>query len=125
MPRSVLGRDTPPRVDGKRPNLLPSRVRQMAQVEAAWVGAFIEADGSAFWKSNPIHRPIVTLVNTDPEVISTVLRFTGAGSVSRNGGRQWPGGKPVYAWSVQRYHEVEDIVDQCAPFSMKLQALLS
>ena len=114
---------------------MKSRVREMTAVESAWIGAMIEAEGSVLWKkARPnrrgvvFARHIITLVNTDVEIISALLRTTNCGSVFRNWAREWHKGfrptKPIYVWHVARRREVEDIARQCAPYSMKLQTLI-
>jgi len=101
-----------------------SRVRQMTDVEAAWIGALIEGEGSIWWVKTKRHTwPAVNVSNTDPEIISALLRTTGVGSVHH---QKTPtnaliqGAKPCYIWMAQAQREAADIIRQCAPYSMKL-----
>lgn len=96
---------------------LPSRLRRMTAVEQAWVGAFIEADGCVSWDKTPrCPRWLVFVTQVDPEPISTLLRFTGAGSVYA---RHHP--RLIFVWTLYRIKEVQDIAAQCAEFCPKLR----
>ena len=106
------------RTDGRKPNLRPSRVLLLSAVAAAWIGAMIEAEGSV--TISPLssrHLLRISVVNSDPEIISVLLRHIGTGSVSTKHGAN----KLCYVWSVQRQREVQEIARQCQQYSMKLQ----
>jgi hypothetical protein len=99
-----------------------SDLRKMSQVEASWIGAMIEAEGTVAFPSNKRLGFKVNVTNADPEVLSALLRTTNAGSISP----VLPGklGKKVcYRWQIQALVEVKDLIRQCAPYSMKLQRL--
>ena len=104
------------------PYIKPSQVRQMAPDERAWVGAMIEAEGSVMVNpSHSNHKAKIMVANTDPEILSALLRATGVGHVGlKTESRQWQR-KPCYTWQVQAQLEARDIALQCAPYSMKLQ----
>lgn len=93
--------------------LRPSQVRTMSDVERAWVGAFIEADGCAFMRKGPN----LNVVQKEIDPLATLLRVTGAGKIQMNS-------KGIWAWTVWRANDALDIAKQCAPYSWKLQSLL-
>ena len=111
----------------KPKNCMSSRVLSMTEVERAWIGALIEGEGHASYRTNgqtPVLYPYVGVSNTGPEVISVLLRKVGAGSISAI----WPkglGNKLIFHWNLRRRAEVLDIVEQCKDYSMKLQKLAS
>ena len=99
----------------------------MLPIEAAWVGAMIEGEGcvwrskdraSRFWK--------ISVVNTEVEVISGLIRATGVGNVYE----LHPAGyaKPHYlaswTWAVYKRNDVLSLVNQCFSYSTKLQKIL-
>lgn len=98
-------------------------VRQMSDVERAYIGGLIDTDG---WVSVR-HRPRgqyadvrVGLGNTEVEIISALLRLTGAGKVSY---RIPANRKPYLRWELGRHKSIAYLVEQCAPYSIKLQSL--
>lgn len=101
--------------------LRPCQVREMSIDERAWVGAMIEAEGSVGKPYGQYRQWRITVVNTDPEILSALLRATGVGIVGlKTRAKQWQR-KPCFGWSVQAQLDVAGIVNQCAPYSMKLQ----
>ena len=72
----------------------PFSTRIFSEIEASWLGAFIEADGSAFIRHG-IH-PIVVVTQNEVEIISTCLRITQTGSVQLGKGDCW-------YWTVAAY----------------------
>ena len=106
---------------------MPSRVREMAIDERAWIGAMIEAEGSvAIQPKHSAHRVKLNVVNTDLEIISAMFRSTGAGSVQLKsinpiGGAGFIGSRPCWVWWCSRWNEIKDLVRQCGAYSMKLQ----
>jgi len=98
-----------------------SNVREMSPVEAAWIGAMIEAEGSVIFRpQHSGHLAKISMTNCDPEVLSAMLRVTGAGHLYPAPVHRW-GRKPVFHWGISAWNEVKDIVRQCAAYSMKLQ----
>ncbi|MCH8120371.1 MAG: hypothetical protein IIC00_11665 [Planctomycetes bacterium] len=49
-------------------------IRRMSEAEAAWVGAFIEGEGSV----SPVY---IEVINSDVEIISALIRATRVGRV--------------------------------------------
>lgn len=108
------------RSDGKRGNWQPRSLRDMTVDQAAYVGAMIEAEGSVTIASPTCKsKARVTVVNTDLEVISALVRATGAGSVHLSHARTAQ--KPVWVWWLSRWNDVQPLVAQCAAYSTKLQ----
>ncbi len=93
----------------------PSTVRTMTEVERAWVGAFIEADGFASVRRRPGHTDNILLGVTQVaiEPIALLLRLTGVGSI------QWSG--RIWSWIPWAMKDSKAITVQCAPYSWKLQ----
>ncbi len=106
-------------------NLVPRRCRNMAPIERAWLGAFIEADGSA---GVAIHKwpprkcvysyPQIMITQRGVDPIATALRVTQCGSVSFSSQGQW-------VWTPSSIADTLAVARQCAPYSWKLQKLLS
>lgn len=92
----------------------PCQVRPMVEVERAWLGAFIEADGSASLCGG---RPVVALSQRDVEMVATALRLTQVGGVNLSRDGQW-------SWYTTRRLDALSVARQCAPYSPKLQRLL-
>lgn len=109
--------------NGRTNAFMKSRVRQMSEVEAAWVGAIIEGEGYVVVApKHSKHKAKMGVVNTDPEVLSALLRLTGAGSVGQVGrSRSKWSKKMCFTWQVQRWREVQDLARLCSPYCMKLQ----
>ena len=97
----------------------------MSDAEAAWVGAMIDAEGwtvvQPTYKVNAIR---ICLGNTEPEIISGLLRATGVGTVCSHK-RSKPHHLPMFQWSVNAWNDVMAVAEQCAPYSVKAQSLLS
>ena len=96
----------------------PSKVRSMTEIERAWVGAFIEADGCAFTNSFNDNRSdalIVAASQKEIDPIATLLRITGVGII------QCSKGGSIWSWRISRRNDVKNLIDQCAPYSWKLQ----
>lgn len=91
----------------------------MTAVEAAWVGAMVEAEGSVVL--NPRYQR-VDVINTDPEILSAMLRATGAGTVIFKPNSN-PRYRPGFYWTLCRRLEIRELVRQCSGYSMKLQRL--
>lgn len=105
------------RKDGPAPK--PASIREMAEIERAWLGAMVEAEGSVgFYNTNGRHGHWrVTIANKDPEVISAALRLTRIGSVC-------PRPSGVLYWVVDRRNDVRLLAEQLAPYCMKVRRIL-
>lgn len=68
--------------------------------------------------------PVVTCANTDPEIISALLRATNVGAVSA-AKTSVVSTKLCYIWTVGARREVWDLLRQCAPHSPKMQEFMS
>mgnify|MGYP000577376207 CR=1 FL=1 len=104
-------------------------VPMMSAPARAWVGAFIDADGCVGkYKGSGgsrVPRTLISAAGTDVEHISTLLRLTRAGRISMNNSpRQFSSGhKPMWQWQVGAQVDVEAILEQCAPYSTKMQSV--
>ena len=91
-------------------NVLPSEVRAMLPVEAAWVGALVEGEGSLSTKQ-------IVVVSTEVETLSTILRFVGGGGVYlHQNGTGHLGNKTVWAWHLFRQASVRSLLQQISPW---------
>ena len=100
----------------------PRRGRDLAEVEAAWLGAMVEGEGSVLGRkrntrSTPI-QPLVQVCNSSVEVIATCLRLVGTGCVylrprCRGDKDHW---KPVWFWIVTARQDVLYLLDRIAPY---------
>lgn len=109
--RSILAGEEP---GVKMYGPLPSSVREMTAVEAAWVGALIEGEGSMIAHPRGRTTWAVTVQSTDVETIATLLRLTGAGLVYSK--RVPDGRKPQWSWEVRRKFDVRDLLYQVCPY---------
>ena len=96
-------------------------VRQMSDVEQAYVGAMIDGEGwfttGQSWASRTVRLGVG---NTDLEIISALLRATRAGRVHLANWRRF-GKKPLWIWAVQRRGDIQAIAKQCRLYSSKCQ----
>ena len=90
----------------------------MNEIERAWLGAFIEADGSAYLtgRLGTILRLGLTQLGVEP--VATALRITQAGTVMLNkkDNNWW--------WILASNADAVAIAEQCAPYSWKIQRAL-
>ena len=109
------------RTTGGTQKLRPSRVRKMSEIERAWLGAFIEADGCAFILRKPKCQDRIILNITQKEIdpIATALRLTQTGVI------QFRNQVEIWSWITTRLNDALDITTQCAPYSWKLQRVLA
>ena len=101
--------------------LKASTVRTLTQVEAAWIGAMIEGEGSIGWvrpKKNDAKRlnPYLSLVNTSVEVIATMLRLTGDGNIGLDSCHGRKGHKPVWSYQLNKQKALRVLLPQLIPF---------
>ena len=122
-----LGRRIVPRKGTPR----QATIRQMTDVEAAWMGAMLEGEGSVMLlphhsSRKPFVRAVIT--NTDPEIMSACLRLTNAGRVNRgqdNRSSLVRETKICFAWAIQAWNDVMSFLQQVRPYSMKAQQLFT
>lgn len=98
-----------------------STVRELLPVEAAWLGAMVEGEGSIGWvKSNPTLgarlNPYLSLVNTSVEVISTMLRLVGEGNINLDGVHGRNGHQPVWGYRVTKQKSLQSLLPQLLPY---------
>ena len=98
----------------------------MTEAEAAYVGMAIDTDG---WvgsngkedKLGHLNGVQIGFANTNPELISAVLRAVGAGRVHMV---LPPKCKPVLRWNLMARNDVRALAEQIAPYSQKAQRAL-
>ena len=95
----------------------PSTVRKMTDVEASWVGAMLEGEGSIGIKyehraQGTYRRAYLALVNTSVETIATILRLVGDGRIYTTPGVN----KPIWVWQLVKIHSVSALLKQLRPY---------
>lgn len=95
------------------------KVRTMSEPERAWVGAFIDGEGSLYQETRGYNR--LSGCNTEVELISTLIRATGVGKVYL----QPQIGLPLWVWRVNRLHQIQEIARQIKPYCLKAQKWLA
>lgn len=89
----------------------------MTREERAWVGAYIEADGSIELTHTPRGSPRgrVYVYSAEIEALSTCLRLVGTGGICMtHGGRN--GNRPEWVWYVEATTEVIDLLRYVRPY---------
>ena len=97
---------------------MPSRLRNVSEVEAAYLGALLDGEG-CITNTSGGHRQL-RVGNTDLELISACLRATGIGNVSLQKPRELQK-LNLWRWEVGRAQEVEDLCHRLALYSFKAQ----
>ncbi len=103
-------------------HLLPSRLRRMSPVEAAYMGGMFDGEGS-FWlrgDDRAGHRRL-NVTNYDPEIISACFRLTGTGSASA---AIVGNNKLSLRWVLVRQLEIRDFLQQIEPYSARAGGML-
>ena len=99
-----------------------SRVRHMLPVEAAWVGALLEGEGSLRLSLNRKYGnsyPQLVVGVTDIETIATLFRLIGDGTIYyRAAGHQlrFPNAKPIWVWQLSNSPSVLALLPQVYPY---------
>jgi len=104
---------------------LPVTLRTMSDVETAYVGAMIEAEGGFYVKSRNKtggEAWIAQCNNTEVEIVSAILRATRVGGICL--AHHGPG-RPVWRWQVQAMENVRELARRVSPFSVKAQQFLA
>jgi len=95
----------------------------MTPAEAAYVGAFLDAEGNLQRNANTRHC-MIKVVNGNIEIISALLRAVGTGRVVYAGHSRL-GKMPLWVWCVHRLADLNVLLPQLAPYSMKAQEALA
>ena len=98
-----------------------STVRELSTVEAAWLGAMVEGEGSIGWVNSNQYKggrltPYLSLVNTSVEVISTMLRLVGDGNISLDAVHGRNGHRPVWGYKINKQNSLRSVLPQLIPF---------
>ncbi|KKN19513.1 hypothetical protein LCGC14_0945000 [marine sediment metagenome] len=103
----------------------------MTEVEKAWIGAMLQADGcvSRFGEQGRGYKYWrFTFTNTDIELVSTVLRLTGMGGVSYHPPPPLrPDGYPRsewWTWELANQPKVNQLAQDLAPYCTKARKVL-
>lgn len=93
---------------------------------AAWLGAMIEGEGSAYVHYfTDARQPAASLQfsNTKVELISAALRIAQVGSVSSRARSSRLSRRRIFHWRVERWWETLLLARRLAPYSMKAATL--
>jgi len=96
--------------------LQSSSVREMTEIERAWVGAMIEAEGCLrVNKEHPFYH--LSISSNEVETIATILRLVGDGRVrivGRAGTHTY--NKDVWAWVLLKTNGLSRLLPQIIPY---------
>ena len=97
------------------------RGRDLTEIEAAWLGAMVEGEGSVIWRKSATCRrrsqAVLQVCNSDVEVIATCLRLAGTGCVYlRTMTKQPPHWKPVWFWLVSAQRDIVYLLSRIHPY---------
>lgn len=97
----------------------PAQIRELSAVEAAWLGAMVDGEGSIVLRklTNGSEQVIVQVCNSNVEIISTCLRLAGEGCIYlRTMTRQPEHWLPVWFWIITRQKSVQKLLLQILPY---------
>ena len=103
------------------PRFQSSGVLTMDSVQAAWVGAMLEAEGCICVRKDKrrgYDGVQLTVTNTEMKTLERCLAFVGAGRIvpqSKATAAQSLGNKPVFLWIITRRREIRDLLCQVIP----------
>lgn len=92
----------------------------MSDAERAWVGAIIDGEGTVTTES----RVAVSFANISVELVATMLRIVGAGSICGQSKMRKPQHHRVWTWQLQRTYEAINLLAQVSGCSIKAQGAL-
>ena len=98
---------------------VPARLRPLSEGEAAWPGAFFDAEGTVI-REDDGRKYRLKVVNTEVEFLSAFLRLTGIGSLWFKP-RQEPHHMDGYVWGITARNDVEAFVEALRPYSLKVR----
>lgn len=101
--------------------LHPNQARKMSAVEAAYVGAMLDGEGTVYIKRR---NASFTIDNSEIEFISAILRAVGCGKVYYRE-PQKEGNLSMWSWSSGSRLTLEDLAIQLAPYSIKAQKYIA
>ena len=107
----------------------PRKVRTLSDVEAAWVGAMIDGEGSIYrCVGRSPYR--MDFANTEVELVATMLRLVGSGCVGYVNGKPSERRafikhiKDAWRWYLYPINDIAALLEQIAPYSIKAQKWL-
>ena len=110
-------------VSSRRGIFAPTGVRGMAEPERAYIGAMLDGEGCIYWRKGKRAKvPQLTFANTDPEILSALLRAMGTGTVVHHRDRRAT--RPLFYVHVWRLADVWAVCKQVVLYSAKAQEAL-
>jgi len=93
-----------------------STVRQLTEVEAAWLGALIEGEGhiAAHTDHRGYCQPRVVVEMVPVEPIATVLRLVGDGNISM--AKQREPYQDSWRWELKKMRSLQEFLPQIMPY---------
>lgn len=95
----------------------PGTVRELSDIERAWLGALIEGEGHVSYCPRGARREVratIEITNTEVETIATCVRFAGAGGVYLC--RPRDGHQPLWHWRLGKKGEILMVLRQVWPY---------
>lgn len=93
-------------------HLSECQVKDLTDIQAAWLGAMVEAEGSLYISPKSKSDCRVSVCNTDVEIISAFLRIVGTGGIVMNKGTN----RPVWVWNLSRARNTIKFLEQIRPY---------
>lgn len=94
----------------------PSSVRDMTEIELAWLAGWLEGEGSFILQHNHGMRyPRVSASSTDRDVLEYILAITGVGTLYDRP-KRFEHYKDQWAWMVYRKNDAVDLMTRLAPY---------
>lgn len=104
------------------PTPKPSSLREMSEVDAAWIGAMVEGEGCITnTPSNYTFPYRLVVCSTSVETIATLLRLTAVGTIHTRPSK--PGYKSLWVWSVDRQNDIRALLRYISPYLTDKQDL--
>src|SRR3990167_2254942 len=95
----------------------PSSLREMTEVEAAWVGATIEAEGTISRRTQKPQIIEIRVGSSSVETIATLLRLRGVGTVYLHSSAASPlTKKTIWDWVVFRKLDSLALISAVSPY---------
>ena len=102
-------------------NLLSNQAREMSSVEAAYVGAMLDGEGTVSIRKRSAS---FSIGNSELELISAFLRATGCGGIYYSPVKEGAN-LPGWAWAVGSRLTLESLAIQLAAYSIKAQKYIA
>jgi hypothetical protein len=90
------------------------------ELQVAWAAGFFEGEGCITHKNKKKDRQVISLNNTDKDVIERFISIVNYGNLrgpyKSNGTKHKPTHKPYWMWEVAKKSEVKRILEMFLPY---------